>query len=113
MTRLGRFARGAVLPLLAVFTAFLFGAVVIVLTDFANLSRLPSDPLGAIAGALGGVLAGYGAMLTGAFGEPARILAAIELGTPEAIATAVRPLTETLVSAVGVVVVTMFCVTTV
>ena len=99
MTRLRKLGRASVLPLLAVFTAFLFGAVVIVLTDFTNLSRLGTDPVGAIAGALGGVLAGYGAMLTGAFGEPARIVAAIQLGTPEAIATAIRPLTETLVSA--------------
>jgi ABC-type uncharacterized transport system permease subunit len=99
MTRLKHLGRAAAIPLLAVVTAFLFGAIVIVLTDFANLSKLGSDPLGAIGGALGGVLAGYGAMLAGAFGDPARILAALQTGTPDAIATAIRPLTETLVTA--------------
>jgi ABC-type uncharacterized transport system permease subunit len=99
MTRIERLGRAAVVPLLAVFTAFLLGAVVIVLTDFTNLSKLGSDPLAGIGGALGGVVAGYGAMLAGAFGDPARILAAIQTGAVGDIATAIRPLTETLVAA--------------
>ena len=99
MTRIERLGRAAVVPLLAVFTAFLLGAVVIILTDFTNLSKLGSDPLAAIGGALGGVVAGYGAMLAGAFGDPARILAAIQTGAVGDIATAIRPLTETLVAA--------------
>lgn len=99
MTRLKGLLHAALIPMLALVTAFLFGAVVIVLTDFANLSRLGTDPLGAIGGALGGVAAGYGAMLTGAFGDPARIVAAIQSGTAADIATAIRPLTETLVVA--------------
>ncbi len=86
-------------PLLALITALAFGAVVIILTDFESLSKLGTDPLGAIGGAVGGVLAGYGAMLSGAFGDPGRILAALESGSPANIATAVRPLTETLVTA--------------
>jgi simple sugar transport system permease protein len=99
MTRAKVLARRALIPLLAVFTALLFGAVVIILTDFVSLAKLGTDPLGAIGGAAGGVLAGYGAMLTGAFGDPARILAALESGNIDDIATAVRPLTETLVVA--------------
>jgi ABC-type uncharacterized transport system permease subunit len=99
MTRLKGLLHAALIPMLALVTAFLFGAVVIVLTDFENLSRLGTDPLGAIGGALGGVAAGYGAMLTGAFGDPARIVAAIQSGTAADIATAIRPLTETLVVA--------------
>jgi simple sugar transport system permease protein len=99
MSRLRALARRSVVPLLAVLTAFLFGAVVIVLTDFTNLSRIGEDPVGAITGALGGVASGYGAMLAGAFGNPTRILAAIQSGQPNDIATAIRPLTETLVTA--------------
>jgi ABC-type uncharacterized transport system permease subunit len=90
--------RRALVPLLAVFTALLVGAVVIVLTDFENLSRLGTDPVGALAGALGGVVSGYGAMLTGAFGDPTRIVAALETGSARNIATAIRPITETLVT---------------
>jgi simple sugar transport system permease protein len=99
VTTLLRLARRAALPVLAVVTALLFGAIVIVVTDFENLSRLGSDPLGALGGAIGGIGAGYGAMLQGAFGDPARILTAIQSGNSKDIATAVRPLTETLVAA--------------
>jgi simple sugar transport system permease protein len=99
VTRFLRATRRALVPFLAVITAFLFGAVVIILTDFVSLARLGSDPVGAIGGAASGVLAGYGAMLAGAFGDPARILAAFATGAPADIATAIRPLTETLVTA--------------
>jgi simple sugar transport system permease protein len=99
MTTLKAFGRRALVPILALVTALGFGAIVIVLTDFTNLSRIGTDPLGAIGGAAGGVVAGYGAMLSGAFGDPARILAAVETGNISDIATAVRPLTESLVSA--------------
>ena len=89
----------ALVPSLAVLTALILGGVVIILTDLEHLSKLGSDPVGAIAGAVGGVLNGYGAMLTGAFGHPDRIGAAFENPTPRTIATAIRPITETLVAA--------------
>ena len=99
MNRVSSLGRKALLPLLALVTAFIFGAVVIVVTDLQNLSRLGEDPVGAITGALGGVVAGYGALLSGAFGDPVRIITALETGNVEDIATAIRPLTETLVTA--------------
>lgn len=92
-------ARRAALPALAVFSALILGAVVIVLTDFENLARVGSDPLGALGAAIGGLGAAYGAMLEGAFGDPARIVTAIQSGQPKDIATAIRPLTETMVAA--------------
>ena len=98
MRGLGRLARRAALPGLAVLTALLLGAVVIVLTDFEHLAKLGSDPWAAIQGAVGGVGKGYGAMLAGAFGDPARIAKAIQSGNSKDIATAVRPITETLVA---------------
>lgn len=91
--------RRALLPLLALVTALLLGTLVIVLTDFEHLQQLSADPLAAIGGALGEVFVGYRAMLTGALGDPGRIAAAIQSGTPDAIAAAIRPMTETLVSA--------------
>jgi general nucleoside transport system permease protein len=99
MTRLRVLLGKALVPTLAIVTAFIFGAVVIVLTDLENLSRLGTDPVGAILGALGGVARGYGAMLAGAFGDPARVVTALGSGSPRDIATAIRPITETLVAA--------------
>ena len=83
MTTLSGYGRQALVPVLAVVTALLFGAVVIVLTDFESLSTIGTDPLAAIGGALGGVVTGYGAMVSGAFGDPARILTALQTGDTE------------------------------
>ncbi len=99
MKSLKSLVRRALVPTLAVITALLFGGVVIILTDFAHLSQIGSDPIGAIGGAIGGVINGYGAMITGALGDPNRILTALQGGTERQIATAIRPLTETLVAA--------------
>lgn len=99
MKRLRELLRRALVPTLSVVTALILGGIVIIVTDFEHLSQLGTDPVGAILGAVGGVFAGYGAMLEGAFGDPARILTALQTGQARDIATAVRPLTETLVSA--------------
>jgi ABC-type uncharacterized transport system permease subunit len=98
MSRIGSGLRRAVVPVLAVVTALLFGAVVIILTDFEHLSQLGTDPIGAIGGTIGGVVSAYGAMLTGALGDPGRILTAIQTGSEKDIAIAIRPITETLVA---------------
>ncbi|HEX5828869.1 MAG TPA: ABC transporter permease [Candidatus Limnocylindrales bacterium] len=90
---------GARTPALALVTAFLLGALVIVLTDFESLGGLGADPLGALRGAIAGVLEGYPVMLAGAIGDPGRILTAFQTGNPEDIAAALRPISETLVSA--------------
>jgi simple sugar transport system permease protein len=86
-------------PALALFTAFLLGAIVIVLTDFEHLRQIGTDPLAAIGGALGGVIEGYAAMFSGAIGDPRRIVAAIQSGTTDDIAAAIRPISETLLIA--------------
>lgn len=99
MRRLGELLRRLVVPALALVTAFLAGAILIVLTDFDHLRGLGTDPAAAIAGAIGGVVEGYGAMFSGAIGDPRRIVAALQSGSPTDIANAIRPITETLVSA--------------
>lgn len=88
-----------VIPVLALVTAFLLGGVLIALTDFDHLKAIGSDPIGAVGGAIGTVIRGYGAMLSGAIGDPARILTAIQSGSERDIARAVRPFTEGLLSA--------------
>ena len=103
--------RRAAIPSLSVITALLVGAIVIILTDFDSLSKIGSDPLRSLlsidtvegktifGGAIGGVINAYSALLTGAFGDPERFKTAFQTGTEKDIATAIRPITETLVSA--------------
>ena len=99
MNRAGRAIRPAIIPILAVVTAFIVGSIFILITDFDNLSRLGTDPIGAVGSALGLIGQAYAAMLTGALGDPDRIAAALQDPTPRALAAAVRPITETLVAA--------------
>ena len=98
MTRVKALLRRGLPPILAVVTALIFGAVVIVLTDFNNLALITTDPVAGIGGALGGVINGYGAMISGAFGDPGRVVTAFQTGDVNDIATAIRPITETLVA---------------
>ena len=99
MNRAGRALRPAVIPILAIVTAFIVGSIFILITDFDNLSKLGTDPVGAIGGALAVIGQAYAAMLVGALGDPDRIAAAISDPTPRALAAAIRPLSETLVAA--------------
>jgi len=98
MRRVGRALRPAVIPILAVITAFIVGSFFILITDFDNLSKLGKDPVGAITGALGTIGTAYYSMLIGALGDPAKLGAAISNPTPRAMAAAIRPITETLVA---------------
>ncbi|MEO5964665.1 MAG: ABC transporter permease [Candidatus Limnocylindrales bacterium] len=99
MSRVGRALKPAFVPLLAIITAFIVGSIFILVTDFENLSKLGTDPVGAIGGALNTIVSAYSAMLLGALGDPARISAALANPTPRAVAAAIRPITETLVAA--------------
>ncbi len=98
MKRIVGMLKPAFVPLLAIVTAFIVGSVFILITDFENLSKLGTDPIGAFGGALDTIGRAYGAMLTGALGDPGRIATAIGSSDPKLIATAIRPITETLVS---------------
>ena len=98
MRRIIGMLKPAFVPLLAIVTAFIVGSVFILITDFENLSKLGTDPIGAFGGALDTIGRAYGAMLTGALGDPGRIATAIGSSDPKLIATAIRPITETLVA---------------
>ena len=103
MKRVTAQLRKGLVPFLAVLSALIVGAIVIILTDLKSLSTFGTDPLGAIGGAVGGVFKGYGSMLTGAFGDPDRIAKAIETGAEKDIATAIRPITDSLVAAMPLI----------
>ena len=99
MKRLGALLRPARVPVLALITAFGLGAIFVVLTDFESLQLLGDDPGTALSGAIGRVIEGYTAILTGAIGEPGRIATAVQSGDPTDVARAIRPITETLLTA--------------
>jgi simple sugar transport system permease protein len=105
--RPGDLLRRVTVPVLAVVTAFLLGAIVIVLTDFEHLQHLGTDPAGAIGGAIGSVVDGYGAMFSGALVDPGRVAAAIPSGNLDDIAAAVRPISEMLVNATPLIFVSL------
>ena len=96
---LGRVA----VPALALITAFIVGAFLLVLTDFDHLAKLGTDPIGAIGGAIDLVIRGYGAMLTGSIGDVGRLVTALQTGTERDIARAIRPTTEALLATTPVI----------
>jgi simple sugar transport system permease protein len=98
MRRIIRALKPAFVPLLAIITAFIVGSIFILITDFQNLSKIGTDPVGAFAGALGTIGQAYSSMVVGALGDPTRIAAALADPTPKAMAAAIRPITETLVA---------------
>jgi simple sugar transport system permease protein len=89
----------AVIPALALLMAFLLGGVLIVATDFEHLEKIGTDPIGAIGGAFDLVVRGYGAMLSGAIGDPGAVMAALQGGNERDLARSIRPATEALLSA--------------
>ena len=99
MSGLRRRLRPLFIPLLAVLSAFIVGSLFLMVTDLKHLALLPTNPIGAITGAMGDVVDAYRALILGAFGDPARFATAMQTGTPKAWATAFRPISETLVAA--------------
>jgi general nucleoside transport system permease protein len=94
-----RALRGLLLPALALLTAFVVGAFVIVLTDFELLGQWGSDPIAALGASWSRVLATYGALLRGSIGDPGQILAGLLSFDWEQIRPTLLPLSETIISA--------------
>jgi ABC-type uncharacterized transport system permease subunit len=96
---LGRLARRLLVPFLAVFTAFVIGAFVIVLSDPALLQLWVTDPLRAIGESIKAVAEGYGALISGALGSPQAYLDAFTSGDSAQIIKAFHPISESLLAA--------------
>jgi len=98
-SRLKGAARSLLVPVLAVVSALMIGAIIIVLSDLTFFQRLGADPGAALADALGSVWTAYGALVTGALGSPGTYLDAFASGDSGQIAAAFNPLSETLLAA--------------
>lgn len=100
MSGLKRRLRPLLIPALAVISAFLVGSIFLIFTDIPALQLLFSgQPVDFLTTAVGNVITAYTALITGAFGNPGKFVEAFSQGTPEAWASALRPITETLVAA--------------
>lgn len=97
--------RTLAMPLLAVLTGLLVGAVVIIVTDpqvIAAYKNFFQDPLNALAKTAESIGTAYGALFSGALGDPVRIFRAFQTffasGDSEPLLRAFWPLTESLVA---------------
>ena len=99
MSGLRRRLRPLAIPILAVISAFIVGSLFLIFTDIPALQVLPTQPLDFLGTALGNVIKAYAALLTGSLGDPTRFADAFRTPTPENWATAIRPISETLVAA--------------
>jgi simple sugar transport system permease protein len=91
--------RGLVLPGLALLTAFVVGAFIIVLTDVELLGQWGRDPAGALGASWSAVFTTYSALIRGSIGDPGQIIGAIASLDIDALKRALVPLSETAVSA--------------
>jgi ABC-type uncharacterized transport system permease subunit len=100
----GRFARvrialsALVLPLLALLTAALIGAVVIVIGNPRVVELLESDLTAGIGAAIGAIVDSYAALIRGALGDPGEILSAVLSLDPARLTAAFNPISETILS---------------
>ena len=92
------------LPALSIFVALLVGALFIIVTDLEVLGRLLSDPIGALALGVGRAVTSYSALFRGSLGNPDNYAKAFASnGDPLVWARAIRPLVESVVSAVPLI----------
>ncbi len=99
--------RGAVIPVLAVVTALIIGAVLIVFTDPRVLAAAPNffqDPATVLKLAWEAASEAYVALFQGAIGDPARISAGLEAwvvnGDFKTFMSSMRPISESLTKSV-------------
>lgn len=93
--------RPLVVPVLALFTAFVCGSLVIVLTDVKVLEafrNFGSSPSTAFQLAWASISTAYSSLLEGSLGNPATMIAALQSGDQKAIVSAFYPFTESLVA---------------
>ena len=91
-----------VVPLLAVFTALVIGALVIIFTTpevLRSWSGFFRHPMETLRLSLQTVVDGYRALFTGALGSPRAIVSALFSGSWQELRIALRPLSETIVTA--------------
>ncbi len=87
-----------VIPVLAIFTGLLLGAVIIILTTEQVYIAWRIAPVEGLRAAWEAVAVAYKALFNGAIGDPAKIIAALRSNDAEAIRRAFNPFFESLVA---------------
>jgi ABC-type uncharacterized transport system permease subunit len=93
--------RALSIPVLAILTALIIGALIIMFTDPTSRTAWASffrNPLAALSASGEAVKNAYQALFTGAFGSPTEIFNAIKSGHLHQIALSLNPLSETIVA---------------
>ena len=98
--RAGRALRSLLLPVLAILSAFVVGALIIILSDAEAMGLMTSDPLAALARGWTVVMDSYGALLRGSIGDPVRLFNVIVALDWVEVRQTFGPLSETIVSAI-------------
>jgi general nucleoside transport system permease protein len=101
--RLGALLRSLVLPALALLSAFVVGAVVIIVTDTRVITMFGSDPLGALGLGLSTTINAYAALIRGAIGDPVQLIRAIVALDVPALQRGLNPISETILSSTPLV----------
>lgn len=89
--------QGFLIPILAVFSGLILGAILIIVTDEAVYAGFKQSLGAGLAAAANSVIVAYGALLRSAFGDPARMVAALQAGDALEIRRAFNPFLESLV----------------
>ncbi len=93
-----RTAQGLAVPVLAIVSGLILGGIIIILTTEAVYAGF-GESLGAgLAASWKAISEAYAALFTGSFGDPARIIAALQSGDAVAIRRAFNPFFESLVA---------------
>ncbi len=90
------FGRGLLLPALAILTALILGALVIVLSDPDLVTLFGVDPVAALGASWDLVAAAYGALIAGSIGNPGDLVGALAAGDLDAFVAALDPISVTL-----------------
>lgn len=91
-------SQSVLIPILAVFTGLLLGALIIILTTEDVYRAFANSPLAGLRASWKAVADAYTALFTSALGSPSRIISALQSGDALAIRRAFNPFLESLVA---------------
>jgi simple sugar transport system permease protein len=98
VSRWRRAEQALLIPILAIFSGLVIGGLIIILTTEDFYTAFGQSPFAALGVAWRAVYEAYAALFTGSFGDPAKIIAALQSGDADAMRRAFNPIFESLVA---------------